>query len=97
LFAAGPAGPSDGLAVVATFAGVEMLAAESFAEVVAPFAELALGAVGVPRGSRAAEADRPTGRTATATTPARMPRVALFRRNLVMSGDPLLVVQQLIA
>ncbi|GAA1646029.1 hypothetical protein GCM10009744_41220 [Kribbella alba] len=67
-----------------TFAGVEMLAAEVFVVVLAL---AALGAVVVPRGSRAAEADKPIGRTATATTPASMPRIALCRRNLVMSGD----------
>jgi hypothetical protein len=63
---------------------MEMLAA---VVLVVVLALAALGAFVVPRGSRAAEAVKPTGRTAATTTPASMPRIAFFRRNLVMSGD----------
>jgi hypothetical protein len=76
--AAAPAGPSEGLAAVVALVAVVTLGALA-----------ALGAVVIPRGSRAAEdvADKPTGRTAATTTPASMPRIVLFRMNLVMSGD----------
>jgi hypothetical protein len=71
---------------VVTLPGVEMLAA---VVLVVVLRLAALGAVAIPRGSRAAEdvADKPTGRRAATARPATMPRIALFRRNLVMSGD----------
>src|SRR4051794_32131898 len=52
------------------------------------------GATAGPRGSRAADAVSPAGSTTAASTPARMPRVALFRRNLLISAMPLFVVHQ---
>ncbi len=82
--AAAPAGPSEAPAAVVTLAGVLMLAALTALEVVVT----PRGPDGGLPGPGTADdgAVNPTEPTATTASAARMPRLVLFRRDLVMSG-----------